>query len=144
MESFLESGKAAEFIAEIKPDFVIDAIDTIKPKCDLIVACLQSRLPIVSSMGAGAKDDISQIRFANLWDTYHCGLAKAVRKGLMAAGLRGRRLPVVFCAQQANPEAIIHLQGERNKKTSAGTISYMPATFGNFLAAYVLKNIVPR
>ena len=43
--------------------------------------CIRDRhIKIVSSMGAGAKSDISQVRFADIWDTYHCGLSKAVRK----------------------------------------------------------------
>ena len=75
--------------------FVIDAIDTVAPKCYLIYNALQRHLPIVSSMGAGAKSDITQIRFADLWETYHCGLSKAVRKRLQKMGMK-RKLPVVF------------------------------------------------
>ena len=66
----------------IAPEIVVDAIDTLAPKCHLIAEAMKRRLHIVSSMGAGAKSDITQIRFADLWDTYHCGLSKAVRKRL--------------------------------------------------------------
>lgn len=122
-------------------DFVVDAIDTIRPKCSLLGECLRRRIPVVSSMGAGAKTDITQIRFADVWDTYHCGLAKAVRSNLTRMGLKGRKLPVVFCAQQADHRAVIMVEGEQNKKTTTGTISYMPATFGCFLAQYVLERL---
>ena len=121
--------------------FVIDAIDTIAPKVSLLAAALRRRQPIVSSMGAGAKTDITQIRFADVWDTYHCGLSKSVRSGLARAGLKGRKLPVVFCAQQADRAALLTVENERNKKTTTGTVSYMPATFGCFLAQYVLERL---
>ena len=120
--------------------FIIDAIDTIAPKCALISEALRRGIPIVSSMGAGAKSDITQIRFADLWDTYHCGLAKAVRTRLKKEGLR-RSLPVVFSTEQADRRAIMTIEGEQNKKSTTGTISYMPAVFGCYLAEYVIRQL---
>ena len=120
--------------------FIVDAIDTIAPKCALISEALRRGIPIVSSMGAGAKSDITQIRFADLWDTYHCGLAKAVRTRLKKEGLR-RSLPVVFSTEQADRRAVITVEGEQNKKSTAGTISYMPAVFGCYLAEYVIRKL---
>ena len=120
--------------------FIVDAIDTIAPKCALISEALRRGIPIVSSMGAGAKSDITQIRFADLWDTYHCGLAKAVRTRLKKEGLR-RSLPVVFSTEQADRNAVITVEGEQNKKSTAGTISYMPAVFGCYLAEYVIRKL---
>ena len=121
-------------------DFIVDAIDTIAPKCALIIEALRRHIPIVSSMGAGAKSDITQIRFADIWDTYHCGLAKAVRTRLKKAGIR-QSLPVVFSTEQANRSAIITVEDEQNKKSTTGTISYMPAVFGCYLAEYVLRKL---
>ena len=120
--------------------FIVDAIDTIAPKCALVIEALRRHIPIVSSMGAGAKSDITQIRFADIWDTYHCGLAKAVRTRLKKAGIR-RSLPVVFSTEQADRRAVITVEGEQNKKSTAGTISYMPAVFGCYLAEYVIRHI---
>ena len=119
-------------------DFIVDAIDTIAPKCALIMGAMRRRLRIVSSMGAGAKTDITQVRFADLWETYHCGLSKAVRSRLKREGMR-RPLPVVFCTQQAELSAVVRVDGERNKKTTTGTVSYMPAVFGCYLAQYVIE-----
>lgn len=127
-------------IANCQFDFIVDAIDTIAPKCALIGEALRRGIPIVSSMGAGAKSDITQIRFADLWDTYHCGLAKAVRTRLKKEGLR-RPLPVVFSTEQADRNAVITVEGEQNKKSTAGTISYMPAVFGCYLAEYVIRKL---
>lgn len=121
-------------------DFIVDAIDTIAPKCALIAEALRRHIPIVSSMGAGAKSDITQIRFADIWDTYHCGLAKAVRTRLKKAGIR-QSLPVVFSTEQADRSAIITVEDEQNKKSTTGTISYMPAVFGCYLAEYVLRKL---
>ena len=120
--------------------FIVDAIDTIAPKCALISEALRRGIPIVSSMGAGAKSDITQIRFADLWDTYHCGLAKAVRTRLKKERLR-RSLPVVFSTEQADRRAIMTIEGEQNKKSTTGTISYMPAVFGCYLAEYVIRQL---
>ena len=122
-------------------DYVIDAIDTIQPKVALLAACIRRRQPVIASMGAGAKTDITAIQYADIWQTYHCGLSKSVRSGLARAGLCGRKLPVVFCAQQADRRALLTVEGERNKKTTAGTVSFMPATFGNYLAAWVLNRL---
>jgi tRNA A37 threonylcarbamoyladenosine dehydratase len=121
-------------------DFIIDAIDTIAPKCALIAEAMRRGIPIVSSMGAGAKSDITQIRFADIWDTYHCGLAKAVRTRLKKAGIR-KSLPVVFSTEQADRNVIITVEGEQNKKSTTGTISYMPAVFGCYLAEYVIRKL---
>lgn len=121
-------------------DFIIDAIDTVAPKCYLIYHALLRKIKIISSMGAGAKRDITQIRFADLWETYHCGLSKAVRKRLQKMGMK-RPLPVVFSTEQADERAIVLVEGEENKKSTAGTISYMPAVFGCYLAEYVIRKL---
>lgn len=133
----------ASFLEEVRPDFIVDAIDTIQPKCHLICEAWRRRIKIVSSMGAGAKSDVTQVRLADLWETYHCGLSKAVRNGLKRMGMR-RSLPVVFSTEQACPDAVIKVDNERNKKSTTGTVSYMPATFGCFLASYVIKELRNR
>ena len=138
MASLLSGEQGGEASSEIH--FIVDAIDTIAPKCALIIEALRRHIPIVSSMGAGAKSDITQIRFADIWDTYHCGLAKAVRTRLKKAGIR-QSLPVVFSTEQADRSAIITVEDEQNKKSTTGTISYMPAVFGCYLAEYVLRKL---
>lgn len=137
---FLTAEQIPSLLDEAPYDFVVDAIDTLAPKCTLIAEALQRRIPIVSSMGAGAKSDVTQVRYADLWDTYHCGLSKAVRSRLKRMGIR-RKVPVVFSTEQADPRAVILTQGEQNKKSTCGTVSYMPAVFGCYLAGYVLKHL---
>lgn len=140
LAEYLKDERIPELLDADKYDFVVDAIDTIAPKCYLIYHALQRRLPIVSSMGAGAKRDITQVRFADLWDTYHCGLSKAVRKRLQKMGMK-RKLPVVFSTEQADQNAVIQVDDEKNKKSTAGTVSYMPAVFGCYLAEYVIRKL---
>lgn len=137
---YLKDEAIPELLDSAPFDFIVDAIDTVAPKCYLIYHALQRGLKIVSSMGAGAKSDITQIRFADLWETYHCGLSKAVRKRLQKMGMK-RKLPVVFSTEQADPNAVVLVDDEQNKKSTAGTVSYMPAVFGCYLAEYVIRKL---
>ncbi len=137
---FLKDENIPQLLDAARYDFVVDAIDTLAPKCHLIAEALRRRIKIVSCMGAGAKSDITQIRFADIWDTYHCGLSKAVRKRLQKMGIR-HKLPVVFSTEQADPKAVLLTDDERNKKSTCGTVSYMPAVFGCYLAEYVIRRL---
>lgn len=137
---FLKDENIPELLDADKYDFIVDAIDTLSPKCYLIYHALQRRIKIVSSMGAGAKSDITQVRFSDLWDTYHCGLSKAVRKRLQKMGVK-RKVPVVFSTEQADSQAVLLTDDEMNKKSTCGTVSYMPAVFGCYLAEYVIKRL---
>lgn len=137
---FLKDENIPELLDAARYDFIVDGIDTLSPKCYLIYHALQRRIKIVSSMGAGAKSDITQVRFADLWDTYHCGLSKAVRKRLQKMGVK-RKVPVVFSTEQADSNAVLLTDDEMNKKSTCGTVSYMPAVFGCYLAEYVIKRL---
>ena len=137
---FLKDENIPELLDAARYDFIVDAIDTLSPKCFLIYHALKCNIKIISSMGAGAKSDITQVRFADIRDTYHCGLSKAVRKRLQKMGVK-RKLPVVFSTEQANPDAVILTDDEQNKKSTCGTVSYMPAVFGCYLAEYVIKRL---
>ena len=137
---FLKDDNITELLDAARYDFIVDAIDTLAPKCYLIAEALKRHIKIVSSMGAGAKSDITQIRFADIWDTYHCGLSKAVRKRLQKLGIK-RKLPVVVSTEQADPKAVLLTEDEQNKKSTCGTVSYMPAVFGCYLAEYVIKRL---
>ena len=68
------------------------------------------------------------------------GMAKAVSKRLRGLGIH-RGIPVVFSTEIANPDAIIEVEGEQCKRTTTGTVSYMPAIFGCHLASYVINQL---
>ena len=92
-------------------------------------------------MGAGAKVDPAQVRIADISKSINCTLARAVRKRLHALGVR-KGIPVVFSTEFADMNAVIEVNDEQNKRTTAGTVSYMPAIFGCYLASHVLRNII--
>ncbi len=139
---FLTPESIPGVLNEYSYDFVVDAIDTIAPKCELIRECIRRKIKIISSMGAGAKQDVTKVQYASIWDTYHCGLSKAVRKRLQKMGIR-YQLPVVFSSEQANPKAVILVE-ERNKKSTCGTVSHLPAIFGCYLSSYVIQKLIQQ
>ena len=120
-------------------DYVVDAIDTLSPKLALILGCLERRYPLVSSMGAGAKLDPTQLEIADISKTHHCPLAHMLRKRLHKAGVRSG-FKAVFSPEPPIESAIISCD-ERNKASNAGTISYMPALFGIGCASVVIRDI---
>lgn len=140
---FLEEQDIASLFVDREYDFVVDAIDTIAPKVSLILHADKYGIPIVSSMGAGAKSDPGSIRLADISKTYNCALAKVMRLRLKQGGFKGK-LPVVFSEELPNREAIIRVEGEKNKKSTAGTLSYMPAIFGCTLAGYVIRQLIEK
>ncbi len=121
-------------------DYVVDAIDTISPKLFLILHCLNRNLKIVSSMGAGGKTDPSKISIADISKTYNCKLAKSIRKRLHRKGIN-HGVSVVFSSELTDKDAVLEVDDEENKKSTVGTISYMPAIFGIFCASKVIRDL---
>jgi len=140
IHEFIKDERIPEILDAAPYDFVIDAIDTLSPKVFLIQNALQRGLKIISSMGAGAKTDPTQIKITDVSKSYNCTLAKAVRKRLNKMGIRNG-FPVVFSSEFADENAVILCENEQNKVSTVGTISYMPATFGNYIASYVIREI---
>ncbi|MBR5600737.1 MAG: tRNA threonylcarbamoyladenosine dehydratase [Bacteroidaceae bacterium] len=119
-------------------DFVVDAIDTLDPKGALIRGCWERDIKIISSMGAGAKCNLADIRCGDLWKSEHCTLAKNVRRLLRDA--RGKhKLPVIFSAEEPRRDAI--QPNPQGGKPIIGSLAYFTATFGCYIAEYVIKNI---
>ncbi|MGL4228386.1 MAG: tRNA threonylcarbamoyladenosine dehydratase [Tannerellaceae bacterium] len=137
---FIKDEKIPEILESAKFDFVVDAIDSLSPKVYLIYNAYKMQLPIVSSMGAGGKIDPSQVKIADISKSHNCALAKAVRKRLNRLDVR-KGIPVVFSTEFADENAIVKVENEQNKISTAGTISYLPAIFGCYLASYVIRNI---
>ena len=121
-------------------DYAVDAIDTLSPKLALIAAALERRLPLVSSMGAGAKTDPTRIEIADIAKTHHCPLAHMLRKRLHKIGIRSG-FRAVFSPEPIREGAMI-LCEEQNKKSNVGTISYIPAAFGIACASVVIRGLI--
>ena len=121
-------------------DYVVDAIDTLSPKLALIAAALERRLPLVSSMGAGAKMDPTKLEIADISRTHHCPLAHMLRKRLHKQGIRSG-FRAVFSPEPIREGAMI-LCEEQNKKSNVGTISYIPPLFGIGCASVVIRGLI--
>ncbi len=112
-------------------DYVIDAIDSVTDKINLIVTAKELRLNIISAMGAGNRIQIPQFEVCDLYKTYNDGLAKVLRKKLKEKGI-DKHL-VVFSKNQATP------CGDQ-----IGSISYYPAMCGCVLAGYVINELLNK
>ncbi|TAJ11694.1 tRNA threonylcarbamoyladenosine dehydratase [Marinilabiliaceae bacterium JC017] len=139
INEFLKEERIAE-ILDHPYDFVVDAIDTLSPKVFLILSSLKKGHKLISSMGAGGKMNPSEIRIADISKSYNCNLARMIRKRIYKFGIR-KGFKVVFSPETVDKNHIIFTEGEQNKKTTVGTISYMPAMFGLYAASYVINEL---
>lgn len=140
IDEYLEEGAIADLLGKFKLDYIVDAIDTLSPKIALIKYCVDNGIPHVSSMGAGAKFDVTAVRIADLSKSYNCPLAYILRKKLRKIGI-SKGFKVVFSEELPQKEAIIPFE-ERNKKSMVGTISYLPAVFGCACAQTAITHLL--
>ncbi|HEX2866326.1 MAG TPA: tRNA threonylcarbamoyladenosine dehydratase [Ignavibacteriales bacterium] len=138
--SYIEDKDMEALLKSNEFNYVVDAIDTLSPKVNLIYQCMMNKIPIVSSMGAGAKFDPSLVRVADVSDSYNCTLARKLRKRLYKLGIY-KGFKVVFSTEEIVKESVI-LDQQKNKKSTVGTISYMPPVFGCFCASVVLRDLL--
>ena len=141
LEVFVENTSMQALIEKEPWDYVVDCIDTLSAKVDLIKGCMDRKLAIVSSMGAGGKVDPSQIRVTDLSKSYECNLARYVRKRLQALGIK-KGLKVVFSPEKPDQSKIIESDTVYPKKSIIGTLSYMPAIFGCTVASVVIRDLM--
>jgi tRNA A37 threonylcarbamoyladenosine dehydratase len=137
---FIKDDETDALLDSDKFDYVVDAIDTLSPKLALIKGSLDRGIPVVSSMGAGAKTDPTLMEIKDIAKTHHCPLAHMLRKRLHKIGIR-RGFKAVFSPEPVREGAMILCQ-EQNKKSNVGTISYIPALFGIGCASVVIRGLV--
>jgi tRNA threonylcarbamoyladenosine dehydratase len=121
-------------------DYVVDAIDTLAPKVFLIFHSLTKHYPVVSSMGAGGKLDPTRIIISDISATTDCALARILRKRLHRLGVRDG-FKAVYSPEIVNKSMVRSTEGEQNKASIVGTISYMPAAFGIACASVVIRHL---
>lgn len=138
-KEFIRDERIEELLDAAKYDYLVDAIDSISPKVFLLYHAFQRQIPIVSSMGAGAKRDPSAVKIADISKSTTCALARVIRKRLSGLGVK-KGIPVVFSTELADKTAVIEIENEACKRSTTGTISYMPAIFGCYLASHVIQN----
>ncbi|MBO7314319.1 MAG: tRNA threonylcarbamoyladenosine dehydratase [Alistipes sp.] len=137
---FIKDSETDTLLDSEKFDYVVDAIDTLSPKLALIKGALERGIPLVSSMGAGAKTDPTLMEIKDIAKTHHCPLAHMLRKRLHKIGIK-RGFRAVFSPEPVREGAMI-LCEEQNKKSNVGTISYIPALFGIGCASVVIRDLV--
>lgn len=140
IDSFIDESNIDQILGNLQPDFIVDAIDTLSPKIALILFALKRKIPLVSSMGAGAKYDITGIKIKDISKSYNCPLAYVLRKRLRKCGVN-KGFKVVFSEELPDNEAIMAVE-ERNKKSIVGTISYIPAVFGCACAQVAIEELL--
>ena len=117
---------------DIKPDFVIDAIDSVQSKISLYKWCQQNHIPFISSMGAARKTDISKIKINKISKTTVCPLASKIRH--LVRDERLKDFPVVYSVEQATPQP--------NGGREFGSMITVTGTFGLFLSDFVIKKLI--
>ncbi len=137
---FIKDDETDSLLDSDRFDYIVDAIDTLSPKLALIKGALDRNIPLVSSMGAGAKTDPTKMEIADIAKTHHCPLAHMLRKRLHKIGIR-KGFTAVFSPEPVREGAMI-LCEEQNKKSNTGTISYIPALFGIGCASVVVRGLI--
>lgn len=134
-------------------DYVIDAIDTVTAKIDIIIKCIETGTPVISSMGTGNKLDPTRIEVTDIYKTEMDPLAKVMRRELKKRGVK--RLKVVYSSEKAlepdysfnsekeeAPEVNTQSGSTGRKKLPPGSVSFVPSVAGLVLAGEVIRDIL--
>lgn len=141
INTYLEEEKIRNLVDAAPYDYVVDCIDTLSPKVNLIQYTLSKGLRLVSSMGAGGKVDPSMVEAVDISKSHKCPLARMVRKRLHRGfGVR-KGFQVVFSSEDVDKDRL-QLVEQKHKRSTIGTISYMPAVFGIYVASVVLRGLL--
>lgn len=141
IKEFLTPEKAYDIIGRYDYDYIVDAIDSITPKLNLITAAYRLKKRIVMSGGAGGKLDPTKLQVTDLSKTYNCVFVKNVRKRLKKEKIY-KGIKVVFSPELPNRDSLIMTDGSNFKRSAYGTISYLPAAFGGVCASVVIRDLL--
>ena len=142
LQEFLSPERAFELVSE-DYDYVVDCIDSITPKLNLLIAAKRKKIRVISNMGAGGKYEASKVRVADISKTEYCPLAKTVRKRLKKEGI-SKGVKVVFSTEEPDQTSLKMTDGTNFKKSFFGTNSWMPALFGLHAAETVIKHLLKK
>jgi len=144
LNEFLRDERTDDVLDATTFNYVVDAIDALSPKVNLIAKCYERDIPIISSMGSGGRFDPSQIKIGDISETFNCRLAKMVRKRLHRRGIN-RGVKVVFSPENVDNEAVeVYEDEDENVRSMVGTISYLPALFGCQCASVVIRDLLGK
>ena len=143
INEFLEPERMEELLTQEKFDYVLDCIDSLSPKLALIITCKRKKIKLVSAMGAGGKTDPSKVMVRDISKTNNCFLAKQIRKKLKKEQIH-KGFRCVFSTEIQDENSLKMTDGSNYKKSFYGTISYMPAIFGLYAAAEVIRFLLKK
>ena len=143
IDEFLEPERMEELLTQEKFDYVLDCIDSLSPKLALIITCKRKKIKLVSAMGAGGKTDPSKVMVRDISKTNNCFLAKQIRKKLKKEQIH-KGFRCVFSTEIQDENSLKMTDGSNYKKSFYGTISYMPAIFGLYAAAEVIRFLLKK
>lgn len=141
VQEFLSPERAFEIVEE-KYDYVLDCIDSVTPKLNLILGAKRKRVKIISSMGAGGKMEAAKVKVADITNTVNCMFAKTIRRRLKEYKID--KLKVVFSSEIQDESSLKMTDGSNYKKSFYGTNSYMPGLFGLYMAETVIRYLIKR
>ena len=141
VQEFLSPERAFEIVEE-KYDYVLDCIDSVTPKLNLIIGAKRKRVKIISSMGAGGKMEAAKVKVADITNTVNCMFAKTIRRRLKEHKID--KLKVVFSSEIQDETSLKMTDGSNYKKSFYGTNSYMPGLFGLYMAETVIRYLIKK
>ena len=136
IEGHYEAADRERFFADY--DFVVDCIDLVSCKIDLILSCRERGIPIVSALGTGNKRDAQQLRLDDISKTYGCTFARVIRKELRARGVEHH--PVVYSPEEPM-EAAQFEAPPPGRRSVPGSLVWVPASAGMLLCQYVVQEL---
>jgi tRNA A37 threonylcarbamoyladenosine dehydratase len=139
VQEFLSPERALAIVTK-DYDYVLDCIDSVTPKLNLILSAKRNRVKIISSMGAGGKMLASKVRVTDISNTINCYFSKTIRRRLKE--LKINKLKVVFSSEIQDPNSLKMTDGSNFKKSFYGTNSYMPGLFGLHAAETVIRHLL--
>lgn len=125
-------------------DYVVDAVDTVTAKIELVMQAKESGVPIISSMGAGNKLNPTEFEVADIYKTSVCPLAKVMRRELKKRGVK--KLKVVYSKEEPlTPKPIVEPEREAGfgvkKRVTPGSVAFVPSVVGLIIASEVVKDL---
>ena len=136
IEGHYEAADRERFFADY--DFVVDCIDLVSCKIDLILSCRKRGIPIVSALGTGNKRDAQQLRLDDISKTFGCTFARVIRKELRARGVEHH--PVVYSPEEPM-EAAQFEAPPPGRRSVPGSLVWVPASAGMLLCQYVVQEL---
>lgn len=118
--------------------YVVDAIDTVTAKIELVMQCQKAGVPIMSSMGAGNKLDPTQFRVADIYKTQMDPLAKVMRRELKKRGVK--KLKVVY-SEEEPVRPVGEAEQEPGRRSTPGSTAFVPSVAGLIIAGEVIKDL---